>query len=263
MRGRRNADRVASSRSPEATTYDEDEDDADYNEEAYDTDNDADSGEELDKGMSDSDAESDDDDAPEESQPATPPVSRGHGKAAPGDKSAIVGGEPPRRAPKTREPMPVKRSTENTGWVRGVNSVQKQWRNLVQMYEQLQKADKAFGNGVVCKPPWWPYMVLFQNNRAVAAPHAVAAGGATHVNAPCGFAVPSTSAPCTSTPTFTANSFGPTVTCERAAPPPVTPPSKRPRVAETATMAAAKLVSDTIKDCHADAMAKLEGLVRA
>ncbi|CAI6004474.1 unnamed protein product [Closterium sp. NIES-64] len=80
-------------------------------------------------------------------------------------------------------------------------------------------------------------MVLFQNNRAVGAPHAVAAGGATHVNAPCGFAVPSTSAPCTSTPTFT--------------------------VAETATMAAAKLVSDTIKDCHADAMAKLKGLVRA
>ncbi|CAI5479794.1 unnamed protein product [Closterium sp. Yama58-4] len=140
--------------------------------------------------------------------------------------------------------------TENPGWVHGVNAVQKQWRNLVQLYKQLQKADKASGNGVVCKPPWWPYMVLFQNNRAVAALHTVAAGGATHVNAPCGFAVPSTSAPCTSTPTFTA-------------PPLVTPPSKRPRVAETATMAAAKLVSDTIKDCHADAMAKLEGLVRA
>ncbi|CAI5961219.1 unnamed protein product [Closterium sp. NIES-64] len=291
-RGRRNADRAASSRSPEATTYDEDEDDADYNEEAYGTDDDADSGEEPDKGMSDSDAESDDDDAPEESQPATPPVRRGHGKAAPGDKSATVGGEPHRRAPKTREPMLVKRSvwsptestilvaalwfmkdelepllgkqgsqywarlvrhieTENTGWACGVNAVQKQWRNLVQMYKQLQKGDKASGNGVVCKPPWWPYMVLFQNNRAVAAPHAVAAGGATHVNAPCGFAVPSTSAPCTSTPTFTGVPFSVALGVFALF------------VAETATMAAAKLVSDTIKDCHADAMAKVEGLVRA
>ncbi|CAI5478862.1 unnamed protein product [Closterium sp. Yama58-4] len=187
--------------------------------------------------MSDSDAESDDEDAPEESLPATPPVRRGPAKAAPGDKNAAKGGEPPRRAPKTREPMSVKRSvwsptestilvaarwfmkdelgpllgkqgsqywarlvrhieTENPGWVRGVNAVQKQWRNLVSMYKQLQKADKASGNGVV-------------------------------------------------------------------SPPPVSPPSKRPRVAETATMAAAKLVSETIKDCHADAMAKLEGLVRA
>ncbi|CAI5518232.1 unnamed protein product [Closterium sp. Naga37s-1] len=297
-RGRRHADWVASSSSPEVNTYGEEDDDAEYNEEADDTDDEADSGEEEDKGMSDSDAAedgddagTDDEDAPEESQPATLPVRRGPAKAAPGVKNAAKGGEPPRRAPKTRDPMPVKRSmwsprestilvaarwfmkdelepllgkqgsqywarlvrhieSGNPGWVRGVNAVQKQWRNLVSMFKQLQKADKASGNGVVCKPPWWPYMELFHNNRAVAAPHAVAAGGATHVNVPCGFAVPSTSTPCTSTPTFTA-------------PPPVTPPSKRPRVAETATMAAAKLVSDTIKGCHADAMAKLEGLVRA
>ncbi|CAI5459949.1 unnamed protein product [Closterium sp. Yama58-4] len=93
--------------------------------------------------------------------------------------------------------------TENPVWVRGVNAVQKQWRNLVVMFKQLQKADKASGNGVVCKPPWRPYMELFQNNRAVAAPHAVDGGGAIHVNVPCGFAVPSTSAPTTSTPTLT------------------------------------------------------------
>ncbi|CAI5939884.1 unnamed protein product [Closterium sp. NIES-64] len=219
---------------PEATTNDEDEDDADYNEEAYGTDDDADSGEEPDKGMSDSDAESDDDDALEESQPATPPVRRGHGKAAPGDKSATVGGEPPRRAPKTQEPMPVKRSvwspTEKTILVAA------RWFMKDELEPLLGKQGSQY----------WARL----NNRAVAAPHAVAAGGATHVNAPCGFAVPSTSAPCTSTPTF-------------MAPTPVTPPSKRPRVAETATMAAAKLVSDTIKDCHADAMVKLEGLVRA
>ncbi|CAI5988219.1 unnamed protein product [Closterium sp. NIES-64] len=229
-RGRRDADWVASSRSPEVNTYGVEDDDADYNEEADGTDDEADSREEDDKGMSDSDAtadaddtETDDEDAPEESQPATPPVRRGPAKAAPGVKNAAKGGEPPRRAPKIRDPhageaqrvvAPPLESTilvaarwftkdelepllgkqgsqywarlvrhleaENPGWVRGVNAMQKQWRNLVSMFKQLQKADKASGNGVVY-----------------------------------------------------------------------------------ATMAAAKLVSDTIKGCHADAMAKLEGLVCA
>ncbi|CAI6009520.1 unnamed protein product [Closterium sp. NIES-65] len=230
-RGRRDADWVASSRSPEVNTYGVEDDDADYNEEADGTDDEADSREEDDKGMSDSDAiadgddtKTDDEDAPEESQPATPPVCRGPAKAAPGVKNAAKGGEPPRRAPKIRDPMPVKRSplestilvaarwftkdelepllgkqgsqywarlvrhleAENPGWVRGVNAVQKQWRNLVSMFKQLQKADKASGNGVVS-----------------------------------------------------------------------------PACCTDATMAAAKLVSDTIKGCHADAMAKLEGLVCA
>ncbi|CAI5983673.1 unnamed protein product [Closterium sp. NIES-64] len=94
-------------------------------------------------------------------------------------------------------------------------------------------------------------MELYQNNKVVGNPHAVDGGGAAHVNVPCGFAVPSTSAPCTSTPTFT------------APPPQGTPTSKRPRVAETATMAAAKLLCETIKGCHSDTMNKLEGLVRA
>ncbi|CAI5974462.1 unnamed protein product [Closterium sp. NIES-65] len=139
---------------------------------------------------------------------------------------------------------------ENPGWVRGSNAVQKQWRNLVCIYKQLKKGENASGKGTVFKPLWFQYMELYQPNRAVANPHAMDGGGATHVNVPCGFVVPSTFALCTSTPTF-------------SAPPPQTaPPSKRPQVAETATMAAAKLVCETIKGCHTDAMNKLKGLVR-
>ncbi|CAI5946290.1 unnamed protein product [Closterium sp. NIES-64] len=140
---------------------------------------------------------------------------------------------------------------ENPGWVRGVNALQKQWRNLVNVYKQIKKGEKASGKGAVCKPPWYSYMALFQNNKAVGNPHAVDGGGAAHVNVPCGFAVPSPSAPCTSSPTFTA----PT--------PQGTPTSKRPRVVETATVAAAKLVCDTIKGCHSDVMNRIEVLVRA
>ncbi|CAI5520123.1 unnamed protein product [Closterium sp. Naga37s-1] len=113
---------------------------------------------------------------------------------------------------------------ENPGWVRGSNAVQKQWRNLVCIYKQLKKGEKASGKGTVFKPPWFQYMELYQHNRAIANPHTVDGG---------------------------------------APPPQTAPPSKRPRVAETATMAAAKLVCETIKGCHTDAMNKLEGLVRA
>ncbi|CAI5940890.1 unnamed protein product [Closterium sp. NIES-65] len=76
---------------------------------------------------------------------------------------------------------------ENPGWVRSVNAVQKQWRNLVKFYKQLKKGEKALGKGAVCKPSWYPYMELYCNNRAVANPHAVAGGGASSVNVLCGF----------------------------------------------------------------------------
>ncbi|CAI5959541.1 unnamed protein product [Closterium sp. NIES-64] len=204
-RGRRDADRVASSRVVEDDAFDDDAEDSEYN----DCDDDADSSEEEDKGMppsgdeDDADEDADDDeDVPDEAQPATPSPRRSHATAAAGTNTAAKGGEPPRAAAKNRNLHPVKRS-ENPGWVRGVNALQKQWRNLVNMYKQISKGERASGKGAVCKPPWYPYMELYQNNEAIGNPHAVDGGGAAHVNVPCGFAVPSTSAPCTSTPTFT------------------------------------------------------------
>ncbi|CAI5996875.1 unnamed protein product [Closterium sp. NIES-65] len=255
-RGRRDAVRAASSRVVDNYAHDnDDDDDSDYNEYAVGTDDEADSGEEPDKGMSDSeddgegDKSEDDADAPEETQPAAPTTRASRAKPAARVATASKGGKPLRRAPKTRNQIPGSQywarlvahlEKENLGWVRGVNAIQKQWRNLVQVYKQPKKAEKASGKGTVCKPPWFSYMELFQNIRAVANPHAVAAGGATNVNAPCSFTVPSTSAPL-------------------PPPPQCTSPSKRPRVAETAT----KLFCETIKGCYDDAMCKLEGLVRA
>ncbi|CAI7866955.1 unnamed protein product [Closterium sp. NIES-54] len=85
---------------------------------------------------------------------------------------------------------------------------------------------------------------------AAAAPQAVDGGDATDVNVPADMEVPSSSQPGTSTPTFT------------APPPPTTATPRRARVHETATMQAAMLVSATIKDCHGDAMTRIESLVR-
>ncbi|CAI5491094.1 unnamed protein product [Closterium sp. Naga37s-1] len=221
-RGRPHADRVASSRVVDDEAFD---DDPDFNDcdEAYD--DDADSGEEPDKGMSpsededdgDEDAE-DDEDVPEEAQPTTP--------AYPSRPCIYCGRNQDcrkgRRASSWRDELGAllgKQGSqywarlvrhleqENPGWVRGVNALQKQWRNLVNVYKQIKKGEKASGKGAVCKPPWYPYMALFQNNKAVGNPHAVDGGGAAHVNVPCSFAVPSPSAPCTSSPTFTGDAY--------------------------------------------------------
>ncbi|CAI5478532.1 unnamed protein product [Closterium sp. Yama58-4] len=118
------------------------------------------------------------------------------------------------------------------------------------LWQEYKRADEGSGNGSVEKPPWFPYLELHNQDTAAAAPHAVDGGGANNVNVPAGMEVPQSSQPGTSTPCFTA-------------PPPTTPATpRRARVHETATMQAAMLVSATIKDCHGDAMTRIEGLVR-
>ncbi|CAI5929630.1 unnamed protein product [Closterium sp. NIES-64] len=138
----------------------------------------------------------------------------------------------------------------NPGWCRGVNALQKEWRNLTLLWREYKRADGGSGNGSVEKPPWYPYMELHNQDTAAVAPHAVDGGGATNVNVPAGMEVPTSSQPGTSTPCFT------------APPPTNTATPKRDRVHETATMQAAMLVSATIKECHGDAMRVVEGLVR-
>ncbi|CAI5973820.1 unnamed protein product [Closterium sp. NIES-64] len=114
--GRHDPDRVASSRVVDDNALDDDDGNSDYNEYAVGTDDEADSGEEPDKGMSDSeedgegDKSEDEDDAPEESLPAASNTRAGRAKPAAPAKTASKGGDPPRRAPKTRNHMPVKRS---------------------------------------------------------------------------------------------------------------------------------------------------------
>ncbi|CAI7769925.1 unnamed protein product [Closterium sp. NIES-53] len=113
----------------------------------------------------------------------------------------------------------------NPYWIRGINALQ-QWRNLMLLWKEYKRCDTGSGNGSVEKPSWWPYMELFNKDTAAAKPHAVDGSGATNVNVPAGMEVPTSSQPGTSTPTFTV------------------------------------LVSATIRDCHGDAMKRIEGLVR-
>ncbi|CAI5500745.1 unnamed protein product [Closterium sp. Naga37s-1] len=74
----------------------------------------------------------------------------------------------------------------NPGWCRNVNALQKQWRCLVLLWREYKRGDGGSGNGSVEKPPWWPYLELYNKDTAAAAPHAVDGGGATNVNVPAG-----------------------------------------------------------------------------
>ncbi|CAI7873531.1 unnamed protein product [Closterium sp. NIES-53] len=274
---------------------DADDEDDDDPEQGLDTDDDEEEPEDVGMSPSDGDDEDEDaeDDAEEEAQPVSQPpkwsaarasgTNKGKGKAAP---------PPPRQEPrKKRSAAPVERGLwsdkestifaaakwfmkeeleslkgkqgtqywvrllahikeSNPGWCRGVNALQKQWRNLTIFWQEYKHGDGGSGHGSVEKPPWYLYLKVHNQDTAAAALHAVDGGGATDVNVPAGMEVPSSSQPGTSTPTF------------MAPPPPTTATPRRARVHETATMQAAMLVSATIKDCHGDAMTRIESLIR-
>ncbi|CAI7802058.1 unnamed protein product [Closterium sp. NIES-53] len=96
---------------------------------------------------------------------------------------------------------------ENPDWIRGDNALQKQWHNLMLLWKALRRGDGGSGNGSVAKPPWWPYMELYNKDTAAADPHAVNGGGAANVNVQAGMEVPTSTQPGTSTPTFTGALF--------------------------------------------------------
>ncbi|CAI7811297.1 unnamed protein product [Closterium sp. NIES-54] len=240
----------------EQDAYDDDDDDP---EQGLDTDDDEEEPE--DAGMSPSDGDDEDEDAEDDAKEEAQPVSvttkrsaarasgtnKGKGKAVP---------PPPRQEPrKKRSAAPVERGLwsdkESTIFAVAKWFMKEELEPLKgKQGTQYWRGDGGSGHGSVEKPPWYPYLELHNQDTAAAAPHAVDGGGATDVNVPIGMEVPSSSQPGMSTPTFTAPQ------------PPTTATPRCAWVHETATMQAAKLVSGTIKDCHGDAMTRIESLVR-
>ncbi|CAI7865477.1 unnamed protein product [Closterium sp. NIES-54] len=249
----------------EQDAYDDDDDDP---KQGLDIDDDEEEPE--DAGMSPSDGDDEDEDAEDDAEEEAQPVSEPRKKrsAAPverglwPDKESTIFAAAKWFMKEELEPLKGKQGSHywvrllvhikesNPGWCRVVNALQKQWRNLTLLWREYKRGDGRSGHGSVEKPPWYAYLELHNQDTAAAALHAVDGGGATDVNVPAGTEVPSSSQPSTSTPTFMAPS------------PPTTATPRRSRVHETATMQAAKLVSATIKDCHGDAMTRIESLVR-
>ncbi|CAI5458249.1 unnamed protein product [Closterium sp. Yama58-4] len=228
-RVRRQPARTAATHRPVVEQEGDDADDDDRDE-GIDTEDEEEEPEDL--GMSPSDDDDDDedaeDDAEEEAQPVAQPPKRSAARASGTDKGkgkAVP--PPPRQEPrKKRSAAPVERGLwsdkestifaaaklfirilahikeSNPGWCRGVNALQKQWRNLMLLWREYKRGDGGSGNGSVEKPPWYPYLELHNQDTAAAAPHAVDGGGATNVNVPADMEIPSSSQPGTSTPCF-------------------------------------------------------------
>ncbi|CAI7886707.1 unnamed protein product [Closterium sp. NIES-53] len=212
----------------------QDADDDDDPEQGLDTDDDEEEPEDAGMSPSDGDDEDEDaeDDAEEEAQPVSQPPKRSATRASGTNKGKGKAAPPlPRQEPrKKRSAAPVERGL----WSGKESTIFATTKWF--MKEELESLKGKQGT------QYW--------DTAAAAPHAVDGGGATDVNVPAGMEVPSSSQPGTSTPTFT------------APPPPTSATPRRARVHETATMQAAMLVSATIKDCHGDAMTRIESLVR-
>ncbi|CAI7866661.1 unnamed protein product [Closterium sp. NIES-53] len=212
---------------------DDDEEDADEADSS-----DEENEEPEDTGMSPSDDEGDDDygndDAEEEVQPVTRPPKRIAPRASAADKGNGKAAAPPAR----QEPR-KKRSAASVE--RGMWSDKESTIFAAARWFTKDKLESLKGKQGT--QYWVRLLVHIKESNPDG-------GGATNVNVQAGMEVPSSSQPVTSTPTFT------------APPPQIDATPKRAKVHETATMQAAKLVSATIKDCHGDAMARIEGLVR-
>ncbi|CAI7772939.1 unnamed protein product [Closterium sp. NIES-54] len=240
----------------EQDAYDDDDDDP---EQGLDTDDDEDESEDAGMSPSNGDDEDEDaeDDAEEEAQPVSVTTKRSATRASGTNKGkGKVAPPPPRQEPrKKRSAAPVERGLwsdkEST-----IFAVAKWF-----MKEELEPLKGKQGT------QYW----LHNQDTAAAAPHAVDGDGATDVNVPAGveFQVRLSQARQHQPLRVTSNKGSRTNrnyyfprSSITAPPPPTTATPRRARVHETATMQAAKLVSATIKDCHGDAMTRIESLVR-
>ncbi|CAI5459274.1 unnamed protein product [Closterium sp. Yama58-4] len=79
---------------------------------------------------------------------------------------------------------------QHPDWCRNATACGNQWKRLKALWKQIEIGDSASGGGMVIKPPWWQWMVLFYEDTAAAEPHALDGGGAVNVTVDPGVKVP-------------------------------------------------------------------------
>ncbi|CAI5517742.1 unnamed protein product [Closterium sp. Naga37s-1] len=134
---------------------------------------------------------------------------------------------------------------QHPDWSRNATACTNQWKRLKALWKQVTKGDSASGGATVIKPPWWEWMVLFYKDTAAADPHALDGGGADDVTVDPGLNIPKP-----------AKTDATTTTCRG------TPPSAKRRINETATMAAAQLLADTLTRCSEEGVSQITGVIR-
>ncbi|CAI5516084.1 unnamed protein product [Closterium sp. Naga37s-1] len=123
----------------------------------------------------------------------------------------------------------------DASWNRDEGQMSNAWKRLEKKYLKTKRGEGQSGGKAIKKKPWWEYMYNLKKHSAKAKAHALDGGGAATVDVPAYAPVPGTT--------------------EHAGD---TPPPKRRRVYETATMAAAKLVSDAINSTNANVVRQLQ-----
>ncbi|CAI5986464.1 unnamed protein product [Closterium sp. NIES-64] len=120
-------------------------------------------------------------------------------------------------------------------WNRDEGQMSNAWKRLEKKYLKTKRGEGQSGGKAIKKKAWWEYMYNLKKHSAKAKPHALDGGGAANVDVPAYAAVPGTN-----------DHTG------------VTTPTKRRRVEETATMAAARLVSEAINATNAHVVRQLQ-----
>ncbi|CAI5457402.1 unnamed protein product [Closterium sp. Yama58-4] len=130
-------------------------------------------------------------------------------------------------------------------WDRDERQMSNAWKRLEKKYLKTRRGETQSGGKAIKKKPWWEYVYHLKKHSARAKPHALDGGGAANVDILVYATVPDTNDRETSAP-LSQGYDG------------VTPPPKRRQIDETATMTAAKLVTDAINSTNAMALRQLQ-----
>ncbi|CAI5470561.1 unnamed protein product [Closterium sp. Yama58-4] len=142
------------------------------------------------------------------------------------------------------------------GWNRDEGQMSNAWKRLEKKYFKTKRGESSSGGKAVKKKPWWEYVYNLKKHSAKEA-HALDGGGAANVNVEAYAPVPGTNDRETSVPPGQAQQRA-SRRHESNIDAAITPPPKRRRVEETATMAAAKLVSEAINSTNVNVVRQLQ-----
>ncbi|CAI5975799.1 unnamed protein product [Closterium sp. NIES-64] len=146
---------------------------------------------------------------------------------------------------------------KDKNWDRDEGQMFNAWKRLEKKYLKTKRGEGQSGGKAIKKKPWWEYIYHLKKHSAKAKAHALDGGGAANVNVQAYAPVPG----CTDRETSAPPSEGRGRSNRRQATTPdagVTPPPKRRRIEETATMAAAKMVSEAINSTNATVVRQLQ-----
>ncbi|CAI5959742.1 unnamed protein product [Closterium sp. NIES-64] len=147
-----------------------------------------------------------------------------------------------------------------TKWRRNSTAMQHAWKRMEAEYRDTLRNNGTSGRKPKRKKPWFEYVYLLKRIPATVKPHVVEGGGAgeSHVDPQAPLQLDADmpeGGTTTPVPRGRQRRMPRRAAAIEATPSPV--PARRSRVNETASMAAAKVISDTLNACNGQAMRQL------